>query len=88
MIVLTALCFLSEAVAGDDFFVEVGGHLGSALLSLEVDVVDAEAVGIAVGPFVVVHEAPAEVALDGNALADSAVELSEVVAEVHDAVGS
>ena len=47
---------------------------------------DAKAVLVAVGPLVVVHEAPAEVAADGDAFGDGAVELGEVVAEVHDTV--
>ena len=78
---------LCEAVAGDDFAVEVGAEFWGAFLGFEVDVVDAEAVGVAVGPFVVVEQAPEEVAADGDAFGDAAVEVGEVVAEVHDAVG-
>ena len=65
----------------------MGAHLWGALLRFEVDVVDAEAVGVAVGPLVVVHQAPAEVAANGNAFGDAAMKLGEVVAEIHDAVG-
>src|SRR4051812_7679449 len=47
---------------------------------------NAEAIGVPVGPLVVVHERPAEVALDGDALRDGALQLGEVITEIHDAV--
>jgi hypothetical protein len=78
---------LDEGVVGDDLFVEIGAELGGALLGFEVNVVDAETIGVAVGPLVVVHEGPAEVAFDGDAFRDSAMKLGDVVAEIHDAVG-
>src|SRR5579875_3189930 len=78
---------LHDAVVGDDLFVKHGAEFWGALLSFEIDVGDAEALFVAIGPLVVVEEAPKEVALDGNAFGDGALELGEVIAEVHDAVG-
>ena len=51
----------------------------------EVDVDDAEAFGVAEGPFEVVEEGPDEVAADVRALLDGAVDGEDVVAEVVDA---
>jgi hypothetical protein len=44
-----------EAVAGDDLAVEVCTHLRRALLRGEVDIVDAKAIGVTVGPLEVIH---------------------------------
>src|SRR6266702_5194504 len=76
-----------QSVSGYDFFVEVSAEFGCAFLRGEVDVMDAEAIGVAVSPLVVVHERPAEVALDRDTFGDGAVQMGEVVAEIHDAVG-
>src|ERR1700750_133251 len=78
---------LHKSVTGDDFLVEVGAELRSSLLRFEVDVMDAEAIGVTIGPLIVIHEAPAEVAFDGYAFGDAAMKLRQIVAEVHDAVG-
>ena len=78
---------LRDGVGGDGGFVELRAEFWGALLGFEVDVDDAEALAVAVGPLVVVEEAPAEIALDGDAFGDGAVELGEIVAQEHGAVG-
>src|ERR1044072_4020861 len=76
-----------DGVARDDFAVEVCAEFGHTLLRLVVNVAEAEAVGVTVGPLEVVHQAPEEVAADGDALGRRAAQLREVAAQVRDAVG-
>src|SRR5690606_23300460 len=64
-----------------------GAELGRALLGLEIDVDQPEAVAEARGPFEVVHRAPVEIPLDGDAFGGGTLELRQVRAEEHDAVG-
>ena len=78
---------LEDAVGGDGVAIEVRGEFGGSLLGGEVDIRDAEAFAVAVSPLEVVKEGPEEVALDGDAFRDGALELGEVVAKEHDAVG-
>src|ERR1035438_9013831 len=74
--------WLDDAVLADDLLVEAGAEFGCALLGFEVDVDDAEALVISVGPLVVIEQTPDEVTFHGDALRDGAMELAEVVAQV------
>ena len=75
--------WLNDAVLANDLLVEAGAEFGSALLGFEIDVDDAEAFVISVGPLVVIEQTPDEVTFHGDALRDGAMELAEVVAQVH-----
>src|SRR5476649_2041055 len=75
-----------QRVAGDHFLVERGAELGRALLRRVVDMDQAEARGVAVGPFEIVQQAPQEIAAHGNPLRRRALELRQVVAQVHYAI--
>src|ERR1035438_4003365 len=68
---------LDDAVLADDLLVEAGAEFGGALLGFEVDVDDAEALVISVGPLVVIEQTPDEVTFHGDALRDGAMELAE-----------
>ncbi|MCK7532423.1 MAG: hypothetical protein MZV63_16020 [Marinilabiliales bacterium] len=72
-----------DRVPPDDFAVEVGAELRRPLLRGEVHVMQAETVRVAVGPLEVVHQAPQEVALHGHAIRRRALELRQIVPEVH-----
>src|SRR5215208_485192 len=84
---VTARAAMSEirAVGADDLGVEAGARLGGALLGGEVDVDDAEALGVAVAPLEVVEEGPGEVAAEVDAGLDRAAGGAQVVAVVGDA---
>src|SRR5471032_878585 len=75
-----------QRVAGDHFLVEGGAELGRALLRRVVDMDQAEARGIAVDPFEIVEQAPQEIAAHRYALRGRALELCEVIAQVHYAI--
>src|ERR1035437_2091176 len=70
--------WLNDAVLANDLLVEAGAEFGSALLGFEIDVDDAEAFVISVGPLVVIEQTPDEVTFHGDALRDGAMELAEV----------
>src|SRR3954468_22044038 len=77
---------LRHAIPGDDLVVERGAQLGRATLRGVVHIVKAESVPVAVGPLEVVHQAPEEVALHGHAVGHGALELTEIVSQVHNTV--
>ena len=68
----------SAAVRGDDVAVPGGGVLERALLGRVVDVDQAEAVLVALGPLEVVEDRPVEVGLDGDAGGDRGGQLAQV----------
>src|SRR6266404_5910271 len=78
---------LHHSVPGDNLAVERGAQLWRATLRGVVHVVEAESVRVTVGPLEVVHQAPEEVALHGHAVGHGALELTEIIEQVHDAVG-
>src|SRR5947207_9495072 len=78
---------LSHGVARDDLPVERRAQLGRATLRRVVHIMEAEPVPVAVGPLEVVHQAPQEVALHGHSVGHGPLELTEIVAQEHDAVG-
>src|SRR5690349_4618415 len=55
-------------------------------LCLEVDVVESEALFVAEDPFEIVHQAPEEIAADRHALRRRALQLPEIIAQIHDAI--
>src|SRR6187402_3822958 len=78
---------LYERIVRDDVLVKVGRELRRPLLCCEIDIGDPEALLIAVGPLVVVQQTPEEVALHRRSLRDAAMELRQVLAQKHDAIG-
>src|SRR6516164_5411270 len=77
---------LQYCVLRDRVLVPLGAELWRALLRLEVHIVDAEALRVAIGPFEVVEQAPEEVALHRIALSYGAMQMGDVVAQVHHAI--
>jgi alpha-N-arabinofuranosidase len=77
----------SHRVARDDFPVPVRAQLWNSLLGGEIDVVNAEALLVAVGPFVVVEQAPEKVALHRIVPGHCAVQVREVIAQEHHSIG-
>mmetsp|Transcript_10759 Transcript_10759/g.34423 ORF Transcript_10759/g.34423 Transcript_10759/m.34423 type:complete len:593 (-) Transcript_10759:115-1893(-) len=78
---------VGRGVRVDERRVPPGGEFGGPGLGLVVDVDEAEALGVAVGPLVVVEEGPGVVGGDPDALGDGARDLLDVGAVVVDAEG-
>src|SRR4029079_14471836 len=55
-------------------------------LRLEVDVVEPEALFVAEYAFEIVHQAPEEIAADRHALRRRALQMPEIIAQIHDAI--
>src|SRR5436190_22369708 len=70
----------NQAIAGYHFAIPGGAELGDAPLRGKVDVMDSEALGVAIRPFEIVDQAPQEIPLERVAFGDRAMELREVVA--------
>ena len=66
---------------------EACAELWRADLCVEIDVIKTEALVQTVDPLEIVHQAPEEVAAHRNALLRRALELRQIVAQIHDAVG-
>src|SRR6185436_18124445 len=71
--VLIVFVPLGDGVAARDFSEEAPAVLDDALLGFVVDVDHAETLGVAVGPFEVVDQGPAEIAAQASAVFDGAV---------------
>src|SRR6185312_14228573 len=76
----------TDRVACDHVAIERRAELWDALLGLEVDVVEPEALLEAEDPLEIVHQAPEEIAAHRRAIGDRALQLHQVVAQVHDPV--
>ena len=76
-----------DAIVGGDAGVPAAGIFDGALLVLEIDVGEAEALAVALGPLEVVEQAPGVVAADVGALGDGASEPVKVLAEIVGAAG-
>src|SRR5439155_9500722 len=75
----------APAVAGDHLLVPTEGILGHAPLRLVVDVDEAKALLVAVGPFEVVEQRPGVIALDRHTVADRARQLEQPAVHMVDA---
>src|SRR5580704_2009664 len=78
---------LYHGVAANHFAVPLSAEFGRPLLRLEIHVVKAESLAIAVGPFEVVEQAPEEITLYRVAFGRGAVHVRDVIAKIHDAIG-
>src|SRR5580658_4862974 len=78
---------LQHSVGRNHSLVVLGTELRRALLRDKIHVVDAEALGIAIGPLEVIEQTPQEVALDWKAFLGGTQEVSDVVTKIHDPVG-
>ena len=76
---------LHNSIARDHLAVKLGAELGSSFFCFEVDIVDAEASLIAVGPLVVVEEAPEKIYAHRNPVGNGALKMNQVIAQIHDA---
>src|SRR3954470_4884425 len=74
-------------VLRDHVAIEAGTEFWRTHLRVEIDVVEPKALVEPEHPFKIVHQAPEEVAAHRYAFGGGALELSEVVAQIHDAVG-
>ena len=69
------------AVGFDNLFIEISGILWDALLGGIVDIDDAEALPVALGPFKVIQEGPLEIPAQVNTVCRGAAILQEVAVE-------
>src|SRR3954468_9497051 len=76
-----------RGVLRDHVAIEAGTEFWRTHLRVEIDVVEPKALVEPEHPFKIVHQAPEEVAAHRYAFGGGALELSEVVAQIHDAVG-
>lgn len=77
---------LEHGVAGNHLAIPLGRKLGCTLERFEVDVMNAEALAVTVGPLEVVKQAPKEIALDGIVFGGGSMKVGDVAAEIHHAV--
>src|SRR5258708_16769118 len=83
---MTSKCArLSKAAGGGELGVPATGVLDGALLRAEVYIGEAKALGIAFGPFEIVHEAPVMVGPHVGAIEHGAAERVQVAAHEFDA---
>src|SRR5690348_4308978 len=75
-----------HGVPRDHVAIERCAQLRDALLRLEIHVIEPEALLEAEDPLEIVHQAPEEIAAHRSALGDGALQLHQVIAQVHDAV--
>src|SRR3954463_4891848 len=75
-------CVLRDHVA-----IEAGAEFRRTQLRIEIDVVEPKALVEPKYPFEIVHQAPEEIAAHRHAFGGGALELGQVVAQIHDAVG-
>jgi hypothetical protein len=78
---------LLDGIPRNDFAVPLRTELRRAGLGFEVNVVKAEALAIAVRPLVIIEQAPEEITFDGVAFGGGAMQVGEVIAQIHHAVG-
>ena len=75
-----------DRVPRDHVAIERHAEFGHPGLRLEIDVVQPEALFVSEDPFEIIHQAPQEVAANRHALRGRALQLRQIVAQVHDAV--
>src|ERR1700754_4745336 len=73
-------------IARDDVAIERCAQLRRAALGLEVDVVQPKTLLEAVDPFEIIHQAPQEIAAHRHPFGSRALQLRQIIAQVHDAV--
>src|SRR6478735_11215317 len=76
----------ADRVARDDIAIKGHAEFGGPALGLEVDVIEPEALVETVYPFEIVHQAPKKIATDRHAFGGGALQLPQIVAQIHDAV--
>src|SRR6266849_1224570 len=76
-----------DCIPRNYFAVPLRAELGRTFLRLEVDIVETESLAIAVGPFKVVHQAPEEVTLDRVPFRGRPMQMRQVIAQIHHAIG-
>src|SRR5580692_4733913 len=77
---------LQHSVGRNHSLVVLGTELRRALLRGKIHIMDAEALGIAIGPLEVIEQTPQEVALDWKAFLGGTQEVSDVIAQIHHTV--
>src|ERR1700751_1283088 len=81
------LVFLDiHRVAGDHIAVKGCAELGLACERIEIDVIEPKALLKTKDPFEIVHQAPEEIAAHRRTFGNTALQLSQVIAQKHDAV--
>ncbi len=65
----------SNRVSRDDLAIERGAQFWRSLLRCVIDVMQTEAIGVAVGPLKVVHQTPEKIALHWYAVSGRSLEL-------------
>src|SRR5271168_1995797 len=78
---------LHHRVARNHFAIVFSALLGCPLLCLEIDIVNAESLAVPIGPFEVVQQTPQEVALHRITLRSCAMQMRQMIAHIHHAVG-
>src|SRR5205807_3173079 len=76
----------SDVCSSDLVAIECGAELGRPAQRIEVHAVEPEALVEAVDPFEIIHQTPQEIAAHRYALGGGALQLRQIVAQVHDAV--
>ncbi len=83
---MCSLSRLQNSVARNDLAIPLGGKLGGTLECFEIDIVNAEAFAVAIGPLKIVEQAPQEVALDGVVFLGGPVKVGDMAAQIHHAI--